>query len=985
MPEAVRRTHRKAVRGTRLAWLVLAVCLTLTAWAWRETSEDVRDNASAQFHMRADELVWRIERRLAAYRQVLRGAAGLFDASAEVTRESWRAYVSRLRLEQDFPGMQGMGFTAYVYPQQIPLLQEQMRGQGVPEFEVWPVEQAREVYTSILYLEPLDWRNRRALGYDMMSEPVRREAMEEARDTGRAAMTGKVTLVQETSHDVQAGFLLYLPVYAGGGTPETLEERRERLIGFVYSPFRMDDFMRGILRSEIIDLRLQIFDGDGIDQERLLYDAGRPGGSPDYTTRKRINFYGHDWTLLISAEPGFEASFDTARAEMVLAGGVLLSLILFALLAAKARTQHRAVVLAETMTSALRRSEAKYGSLVQAAGDAIIVCDSQGSIVSWNRSATEMFGYAEHEVAGKSWLELLPQRLRQGYRRRWSVVLGDRDAQTLGQVLELTALRRNGTEFPVELTLARWEVEGEAFISAIVRDVTARKQGEAALRLSEQRFRVVIKTADLTVFTQDRELRYLWIYNPKLKQRPADILGRTDDELYPGSPLAAIKRRVLDRGEPAHEEVVISYQGEEHYFDLVLEPLLEDGQVVGLSGATMDITSRKRIEQELRSSEARFRATFNSAAIGIVLTDLRGGLLEFNPAFERMLGYRLDELRASGWGSRFQLSESEFARALAQGHQPFVKRTEQYQRKDGRSLWASVTGSLVRDDSGNPLLVIYLIEDITELKAAEAALRDANRQLEARVAERTRALEAQTRELAQSNAELEQFAYVASHDLQEPLRSVSGFAQLLAKRYSDVLDDEGRTFLDFIVDGTTRMRQLIVDLLAFSRGGAQARPFQAVATEEVLDAVLRDLHAIIDERKAKVEHEPLPVVWGDPNELSQLFLNLIGNALKFNRGGQVWVRVWAEEGPDEWRFAVQDNGIGIDPQNFDRIFTIFQQLNRRNEYPGTGVGLAICKKVVDRHQGRIWVESQPDKGATFYFTLKKVPAAAGTETRSAAG
>lgn len=976
MPEAARKSRSRAARGIRIAWLVLVASLMLTVWAWRATEEDVRDDARAQFDARADELVWRIEQRLIAYQHVLRGGVALFNALGEVERQHWFEYVSQLELDKFYPGMQAMGFTIYLRPEQVPLLERRVREEGFEDFRVWPADPPRQAYTSILYLEPFDWRNQRAFGYDMMSEPVRRRAMEEARDEGRAAMTGKVRLVQETEHDAQAGFLVYLPVYTGGAPPATVEERRQLLRGFVYSPFRMDDFMRGIRRLKTTDLRLRIYDGDTPSPEALLYDTGLPGGSPYYQTTRQINFNGRVWTLLIAAEPGFEDAFDSARAESVLGGGVLLSLVLFGLLRSMAQTEQRASALAETMTAALRRSEAKYGSLVQAAADAIIVCDSQGRIVSWNRSATELFGYSEEEIRNQSWLMLVPERLRQGYRRRWALAVASPDDKPIGQVLELIALRRSGEEFPVELTLARWSAGDEVFLSAIVRDVSARKQSEAVLRLSEQRFRVAIKSADMTVFHQDRELRYQWIYNPPLGLRPVDILGKTDRELFPDTPLPTLKQRVLDTGESLHEEIRFLSNGEERYFDLVLEPLLEDGKVVGISGAAVDITSRKRIEQELRASEARFRATFSSAAIGIVLTDLQGRLLEINPAFEQMLGYDLEELKSSGWVERLKVDDRDLAAALASNGQLIAKRTQAYRRKDGDSLWASVTASLVRDDSGQPLLVIYLIEDITELKAAEAALRDANRRLEARVAERTRELEVQTRELARSNAELEQFAYVASHDLQEPLRSVAGFAQLLERRYRDVLDEEGRTYLSYIVDGTGRMRQLIVDLLAFSRVGAQTRPFQPVATEELVEEVLHDLSAVIAERHAQIDRQPLPVVWGDRNELFQLFLNLIGNALKFNRGESVRVWIWAEERDDEWLFAVRDNGIGIAPQDSERIFAIFQQLNRRNEYPGTGVGLAICKKVVDRHHGRIWVESQLGQGSTFYFTLKKVPAAA---------
>ncbi|MGI9149832.1 MAG: sensor histidine kinase [Chloroflexota bacterium] len=224
--------------------------------------------------------------------------------------------------------------------------------------------------------------------------------------------------------------------------------------------------------------------------------------------------------------------------------------------------------------------------------------------------------------------------------------------------------------------------------------------------------------------------------------------------------------------------------------------------------------------------------------------------------------------------------------------------------------------------------------------------------------------------MERSNAELEQFAYVASHDLQEPLRMVASYTQLLARRYHGQLDEDADEFIEFAVDGARRMQELINDLLAYSRVGTRGLDLQPVDTGEVVDQVAIDLAAAIEETSASVTRDPLPVVLGDPTQLRQLFQNLIANSIKFHRPDQTpRVHISVRQEPGARHFSVTDNGIGIDPQYQERIFVLFQRLHTRAEYPGTGIGLAICKKIVERHGGNIWVDSAPGNGTTFRFSL----------------
>lgn len=250
------------------------------------------------------------------------------------------------------------------------------------------------------------------------------------------------------------------------------------------------------------------------------------------------------------------------------------------------------------------------------------------------------------------------------------------------------------------------------------------------------------------------------------------------------------------------------------------------------------------------------------------------------------------------------------------------------------------------------------------------------RGLEQLVEQRTNALQAATAELERSNAELEQFAYVASHDLQEPLRMVSSYAQLLSKRYQGQLDADADEFIGFAVDGAKRMQALIADMLAYARVGSRLKEGREVELDQALERCLANLEFLIAETGTQIEAAPLPVVIGDESQLVQLFQNLIANAVKF-RSGPPLVRIGAERAGDWWVISVADNGIGIDPQFGERIFAVFQRLHSGAEYEGTGIGLAVCKKIVERMGGRIWVESAPGLGSTFKFTIKVTEAAGG--------
>ncbi len=349
-------------------------------------------------------------------------------------------------------------------------------------------------------------------------------------------------------------------------------------------------------------------------------------------------------------------------------------------------------------------------------------------------------------------------------------------------------------------------------------------------------------------------------------------------------------------------------------------------------------------------AEDELRRFFELSPIMLCIAGFDGHFKRINPAWQATLGHTTAELLAAPY-IEF-VHPDDRARTLEEGARlragnETISFENRYRCSNTSYKWL-----LWRAHADFQTNRIYAAaRDITEQKQAEDALR------------------ATATELARSNEELAQFAHIASHDLQEPLRMVASFLQLIEKRYTDALDDEGKKFIGFAVDGAKRMQLLIQDLLSLSRVQTRGRSPERTDCAKVFRGVMTDLQIAVAEAEATVTCDALPTVMADSVQIAQVLQNMLANALKFRRSEPVRIHVAATRGEAEWQFSVTDNGIGIDSEFFDRIFGIFQRLRTGNDLPGTGMGLAVCKKIIERHGGRIWVESEPGRGSTFFFTI----------------
>ena len=621
--------------------------------------------------------------------------------------------------------------------------------------------------------------------------------------------------------------------------------------------------------------------------------------------------------------------------------------------------------------AALRDSEERWRATVDSASEGMLIYNRSLVIVSANRAAERILGLAQAELIGKpGFTSMLPCIGEHGAplaseARPTRITIRTGKPQT-GCVIGIKRPDGAVTWLSVNTAFLRRADETDYYgLVSTVSDITAQHDAEKRLKESEQRFRRTFELAGSGMAHIGMDRRF-----SRVNRRLCEILGYSEEELL------ELTGRQISHPEDLdiiNEQRPRLYKGEIDRIELEKRYLRKDGSVVWVhftmtverdaNGKPLyeiavyeDITQQLETQLRLRESEARFRQTFELAASGI--GHVRDGrFVRVNRSLCEIFGYAEGELLGKHVKELSHREDRDVSDAprerIRRGEAESARFEKRYLRADGAVIWCDVAVALVRDVYGVPQYEVAIFDEVTDRKKAEARLREAHE------------------ELKRSNAELEQFAYVASHDLQEPLRMVASYAQLLGRRYEAKLDGDAREFMAYIVDGAARMKQLIEDLLAYSRVGTKGAEFKMVNAEDALKRALFNLRVAIQEAGAVVTNDPLPALSADEVQLGQLLQNLMSNALKFRSDSVPRIHIGVRESPKEYTFEVRDNGIGIEPQYYERIFMVFQRLHNKGEYPGTGIGLAICKKVVERHGGRIWVESRPGAGSSFYFTLPK--------------
>jgi PAS domain S-box-containing protein len=615
----------------------------------------------------------------------------------------------------------------------------------------------------------------------------------------------------------------------------------------------------------------------------------------------------------------------------------------------------------------LAQMEGRYRGLLEAAPDAMVVVNQAGDIVLLNVQAEKQFGYSRDELVGQKVTNIIPEGFAERLIADDLRSAADALAQQIGTGIELIARRKDSTEFPIEIMLSPLESAEGILVTAAIRNITTRKDAEKHLAQMEGRYRglleaapdamVVVNTAgEIVLLNVQAEKQLGYSRDELIGQKVTNIIPEGFAERLIADDLRSAADALAQQIGTGIELIARRKDGTEFPIEIMLSPL-ESAEGILVTAAIRDISVRRSAEEHLAQMEGRYRGLLEAAPDAMVVVNKAGEIVLLNVQAENQFGYHRDELVGQkmtnivpeGFAERLiadalRSSEDALAQQIGTG-------IELTGRRKNRSEFP-IEMMLSPLESAEGILVTAAIRDISKRKMAEADLLH------------------KVEELNRSNVELGQFAYIASHDLQEPLRMVASYTQLLSRRYKGKLDADADEFIAFAVDGAGRMQRLIQDLLAFSRVGTKGKDFLDISSEEALQRALINLRGAIEESGALITHDPLPAVLADEMQLVQLFQNLVGNAIKYQKPGTPRVHISAgKNGAKQWTFSVKDNGLGIDPQYFERIFGMFQRLHKREEFAGTGIGLAICKKIVERHGGTISVESKPGEGSTFRFAL----------------
>ena len=642
------------------AWIMLIVGLMITAVATMYMESSVKEIAEKEFEFNCGEIQYMISNRMDDHARILLSGKALLDASEEVTRGEWGIFSKQQKIERQLPGIQGFGFSLLIPRAELNQHIQKIRNEGFPEYNVKP-EGDREIYSSIIYLEPFSGRNLRALGYDMFSEPVRRVAMERARDTDSAALSGKVVLVQETEKEVQPGALMYVPVYRKGMPTDSIEQRRAAIYGWVYSPYRMNDLMKGILgrhNMEEYQIHLKVFDGEQPSPQSLLYESfpeqnKHQRGTLRFTREIPIDFNGHRWTLCITLNGGGFFSAEYTKVWLAMVCGMLITFLLFTLIRVLLNTRAAAQRMAEELTVDLREKTAFLSGLLDSIPDIIFFKNQDGVYLGCNPEFARLVNRAIPDVVGSTDDDLFGKEAADSFRTQDKIMMGLGYPRHNEEWIQYP----DGLRVLIDTCKAPLRDTGGQIIGVlgISRDITYRRQAENTLQKISERLALATRAGGVGIWDWDVVNNHL-----EWDEQMYRLYGITSDK-FSGAYEAwktGLHPDDLTRGD---SEIQMALRGEKE-FDTEFRVLWPDGTVrnihalahvqrdnagrpLRMIGTNWDVTAQKQLEKKLKSSEENFRTFFQTVDDIIVVGTPDGHIIFANEAFNRRLGYIGEDMK----------------------------------------------------------------------------------------------------------------------------------------------------------------------------------------------------------------------------------------------------------------------------------------------------------------------------------------------------
>ena len=980
-----------------LSWLVLAIGLALTLGLYGFSQHWIRSAGEDRFLLHGKEFKTALHTHLVGLTQVLRGAQAYAGQNPLISPEAWQRMRDTLRLEQSYPGFADLIHLRAVSGEQLPELIESQRMLGGREFALKPPG-ARDFHVIVANLAPVTEKNRVALGADSWQSPERRDALERARDTGNPQLSASLQLAVDQGPDWSPGFLIYQPLYRGGALPDTVEQRRALLVGFVGTSLRYRDLIRELLPAGQQPLAIELHDAAVAEEgsgQRVFSNQPAADESPRLMRQQlTLDIGGRRWTLVCTASDDFLLPIEHAYPRLVLVTGLLLSLLLFALSRAQIQQRLRAERIAESMSRSVRSTRDHLASILEAVPDMLLEIDAEGRITELRSARQAPFASRPSELVGQPYTQVLPPAAAEAiaagleaarlhgsdYGRRYSLTqAGGGDCWYEASI----ACRfRGGADQPYYVLLSR--------------DVSEQVRLERELRQQHERLNTILDSVEAYIYIKGTDYRYQYANRRTcaLFKRPLEqIVGHQDADFFEPAVAERIRqvdRHVIEQGERVVAEDVHILQDGLSSTDLTIKiPLRdEEGRVYALCGISTDVSPLKRAQAELEryrqhlqqlvdertlelgsatqalsQASAEQQAVFNAATAGLIFVKDHQ-IQRCNRTMEQMFGYQPGEL--IGQAPRIFYTDDEAFATLQQKSQPDMLargnfRTEQeLMRKDGSRFWARISAQVIDQDLGKGYA--GMVQDITaEHEAFEAMQR--------------------SKEMAEQNARAKaDFLANMSHEIRTPMNAVIGMTHLLLKT---ALTPRQLDYLQKIQLSSQHLLGIINDILDFSKLEADKMSVERVNfdLDQMLDNVVglfairtdsKGLELVVDVAQEVPRH-----LIGDPLRIGQVLINYANNALKFTEQGTIAIRVALEPGQESsdellLRFSVQDTGIGISPEQGALLFQSFQQADSSTtrKYGGTGLGLVISKRLAELMGGQVGVDSEPGRGSTFWFTAR---------------